>query len=442
MQRLRLNFKLQTAEERTKFTETYLQQPEFIANPPTPEELEMIGNYILWGKNEDSGLSIVDEKLVEIETRNKTWTRNPPESIEGLLAEPTFIEASLRPLSTPAPRTQRRVFSREEALKNAPSYLVDDLKALFAQIDYLDLCIGFYEFECGKRAEPPRKPLRDKFTEDQLQQAIAKTQSWNQYKYLKCRHLLVELRRQQFTMRDSYTNPITRHIWDFDDSAPTTLDFDSEINVRPVGLKTSHPLQSALFTQLDFLNPFVQKEPLITYGVKTYWKRHDSASPIQFDFRELEDVYGLLMQVQEVDGTSAPLTSNLQALLDTLGFYISEAGLSDAQREILDLKTHHYKNQDIAEYINKKYHKNYTTNYISTIFRQKIIPKINEAARIHGMAVQELCFEESFKKCSCCGKILLRAPEFFTRKARAKDGFANRCKVCDKETRQRKGGDF
>ena len=58
------------------------------------------------------------------------------------------------------------------------------------------------------------------------------------------------------------------------------------------------------------------------------------------------------------------------------------------------------KNEDIAIAINKKYGKTYTPNYISTIFRQRIIPKINEAAAYHEKVVSNLFFEEEFKACS------------------------------------------
>ena len=68
----------------------------------------------------------------------------------------------------------------------------------------------------------------------------------------------------------------------------------------------------------------------------------------------------------------------------------------------------------------------------------EIISKINEAAAFHKKILSNLFFEEEFKKCTCCGTWLLRGPEIFVRKARSKDGLANRCKKCDKAERQRK----
>ena len=93
------------------------------------------------------------------------------------------------------------------------------------------------------------------------------------------------------------------------------------------------------------------------------------------------------------------------------------------------------KNSDIAYDINHKWKKAYTANYISTIFRQRIIPKINEAAAYHEKIIENLCFPEEFKTCTCCGRTLLKDSINFTKKSRSKDGFTARCKRCEKQAR-------
>jgi hypothetical protein len=55
------------------------------------------------------------------------------------------------------------------------------------------------------------------------------------------------------------------------------------------------------------------------------------------------------------------------------------------------------KNTDISYYINHKYGKSYTPNYISTIFKQKIVVKIAEAARMHEEIISNIFFPENFK---------------------------------------------
>jgi hypothetical protein len=151
-------------------------------------------------------------------------------------------------------------------------------------------------------------------------------------------------------------------------------------------------------------------------------------------------VYELFLQLEELKDSidEENQFSTLKLFADTLNYYVREANLSDIQSEILKLKVKKVRNQDIASYINKKYEKSYTANYISTIFRQKIIPAINDAAHYHQKVIENLPFKEEFKECSKCGKTLLRDPINFVRKSRAKDGLSNRCKVCDKADREKK----
>jgi hypothetical protein len=63
------------------------------------------------------------------------------------------------------------------------------------------------------------------------------------------------------------------------------------------------------------------------------------------------------------------------------------------------------------------------------------VPKINEAAAYHLKVVSNLFFEEEFKMCTGCKKIMLRDADNFTRKSRSKDGFTARCKKCEKASR-------
>ena len=84
--RLHLDFKLTTTEERNAFLQQYLTRPEFVSRPPTNDELETMANYLLWGKNPETGLNAKQEGITDIETKHNTWTRRGTmESLEGLM---------------------------------------------------------------------------------------------------------------------------------------------------------------------------------------------------------------------------------------------------------------------------------------------------------------------------------------------------------------------
>ena len=75
---------------------------------------------------------------------------------------------------------------------------------LFRAIDELDLSITLYELYHGKRTKEVRPELLSKFTQKEIDQWNEKITHWNQYKYLRKRHQLVEMRQEQYTLRDSY----------------------------------------------------------------------------------------------------------------------------------------------------------------------------------------------------------------------------------------------
>lgn len=434
--RIFLDWKLNTTEERRDFVTNYLKEIKFT---PNEEELEILSNYILWGKDPD-GLNVTQRGEIQIETRNKTWQRDDTESLDALMESPTFSEASLRRPTEARTRIAREVFDRKKTINECPAHLIPVFEDLFKRIDTIELMLNYYEFSHGRRKEPPRAALLKRFTQEELTNAETTASKWNQFKYLKQRHLIVELRREQFTLRDTYIEKHVRHTPVEPEIDPIDPDFDAEIPVFPLGLKAG-PVGALLFKTEQDLNPSTYSDSDLRKVLQFYWsKKSESRPSIFFDFGNLEHIYELFGQLNELEESTGalPVNSNLSKLLDTLKYYIEMTDLTEAQREILDLKINKTKNQDIADIINKKYDKSYTANYISTIFRQKIIPRINETAEFHAKIIENLSFPENFKKCTGCGKVLLIDPDKFVRKSRSKDGFSTRCKICDRNDRQKK----
>lgn len=445
--RLRLDFSLDSATDRAAFLEKYLRTDEFVRHPPTTDELTQMGDYILWGKDID-GESAVQKNEIQIETRNKTWQKKEAESLDALLESPTFSENSLLEPTEARHTIPRTVFSRQEIRREAPPHLLPVFEDLFKRIDTLELLVALYDLRTGKRTREVRPELLRRFSEEELEAARHKAESLSQYKYLKLKHLLVELRREQYTLKDFYKSQIQLK---GNHGAPLNIDdakplFDVEVLVFPVGVATK---ELPIFPKDGDLGPEKLSEEEISRAIHLLWEKRElfnvvSAQPKSrfFDFRNLEHVYELFGLYFELEDAAAleHITPTLRGLLETLWFYVRTADLSDVQKEILDLKIKKTPNQEVAAIVNKKYGKSYTTNYISTIFRQKIIPRINSAATRHEKVVENLCFEENFKKCTCCGKTLLISTDNFIRKNLSKDGFATRCKICDRNERNKKKG--
>ena len=435
MNRLKLDFSLETAQERAAFIETYIVQfPDL-----TPSEASTIADYLLWGKTED-GTPL--GAGTDLKTK---WTKtNETESLDAVLENPTMANTQLYALNDAIVlKKGRNVFSREEAREKAPEYLKKTFEDLWRLIDEIELEINFYEERVGKRDKPPRKELLDRFKEDEIEKIRARSQKLNQYKYLKLRHRLKELRTEQFTIRDSYkpTFNITQSIYS---PKNNSFVFDCDVEVLPLGIKEG--LVGDLIFDIGF-DPGTLNDRQLNLINELIWKKKnvDCAAAKIFDFRELDAVYQLYLFKDEFGDRLEQVKfdhvveNNLENLLETLNFYESIADLTDIQQEILRLKEKKEKNTDIAGYINKKYGKSYTANYISTIFKQKIIVKINEAVKLHQDTIENCFFKENFKRCTDCGRILLLDGRNWVKKSRSKDGFQNRCKRCERELRKRKG---
>lgn len=439
--RLNLNFKLEYADERIAFVNKYIEEPQFKQSPLSTQELETIANYILWGKDRNTGLNPRQDKSLIMPSRSGDWTQdNKCDSLEAIMESPLFNETQIAPIRQAPSRITPQKFSRAEALANCPEGMRPLFEELFKEIDLVEYAIARWELKHNKRKKEIRPALLQRISEEEKQQVEEKITHWNQYYYLKQRHKLVDLRRQQYSLKDSYTNLVVRHTADLvqDESEP---DWDVDIEVLPLGIWGEDKTSGLIFREIERLNPTEYNEKELKLISDLYWRKMSYAATANMtwiDFREPEHIYQLFKNFYELRESGEELSwkSNTQALMRAFNYYVAAAPLNEIQRDILDQKLHKKTNIDIAHDINKKYGKSYTPNYISTIFKQRIITKIAEAAKYHQKVVSNLFFPEEFKTCSCCGRILLRDFDNFTHKSRTKDGFSPRCKVCEKNARQ------
>lgn len=443
--RLNLDFSLNYTQERNAYVQSYLTQPQFQSRPPTQSELETMANYILWGKQEQSNTNLVQDKEIQIQTRSGLWDKSSAqiESLDSLMDSPSFSESSIIAPSSPKWKYPKQTISRSQIRKTADPETLEVFENLWSRIDELDLELNYYDLLHGKRVKPPREELLSKFNEHEQQLAKESAQNLTQYKYLKKRHLLVELRREQFTLRDTFQAIQLPHNTRESPTPSDSVELDVEFLCAPCGLKYGgSSIWEKLFPPDRYPIPsdFTQEE--LAQIIKFYWSRALDIKTSRlkvFDFRNPSHVGYVYDLYDQLDDEIDPqIFSNTPEFLDTLNFYVARANLSDPQKLILQLKTQKISNTQIAAEVNSKYNKTYTINYISTIFRQKIIPSICDAARVHAEIIENLPYPENFKKCRLCGRILLISPDNFVRKMRSPDGFSTQCKMCDKAARQKK----
>lgn len=439
--RLNLDFSLETIEERNSFIKDYIYDFNLThKNPLTKSELETCADYVLWGKDKD-GLNMVQKKELQINTRHKTWTQEKAESLEELFETPGFSETIILYPTEPPFKTVKVVFDRKKELNNAPDYLKKELLSLFKQIDRTELLTNFYEIKIKKRTKPPREELFKLFTEEEIQNLEEKANQLTQFSYLKLRHLLVELRRQQYTIKDLYAPLLQKEVAKLPPRVKPedTFTFETDTPVFPLGLKSKYYNNEDLIFKDDLVPENFTLSELKKVSNLIWEKKKEKEKVLSkkkrfFDFENEEHLKLIIKFYYELEDMAlrGSLQNTTGQLLDTFKFYVKQAKLNPIQETILELKIKKFKNKDIAQIVNEKFQKKYMQNYISTIFYRQVIKRIQIAATNHRIFIENIFFPENFKICSFCGKTLLRTSENFTKRARASDGLSERCKDCDR----------
>ena len=390
---INLDFTIHTSKERQEFVNNYIKERTAMGYTFTQKEIGQMGDYILYGKDSD-GTSIVDRKEVDIDTRYGSYKKKRPESLESLMESPTFNETNI--LTTNIYKKEKPKIDREKD-KDIPG-----IQELWKVIDDLDHRIKVTE---GKETDNNIKP----FTPQQL---------------YKAKHHLIELRTQQYYLKDSVkptippinsadrllsSNSNQEIIWDTGDYA-----------IAPLGLYSSCPQR--------FDNPRALVEKDYTYNSK---------AKFILDFRKPEHIYQLIESYEDfmVSGVDNP-ESLLDDIMETLDFYIKMADFNEEKSLILELKK---KKIPVLEIRNEliKIGVTHTPNYISTIYKQKICKEISEAAKLHYDMYMEREIDSSWKKCSQCGETKLLDSRVFMRKSRSSDGYNSKCKKCCKINRKK-----
>jgi hypothetical protein len=107
------------------------------------------------------------------------------------------------------------------------------------------------------------------------------------------------------------------------------------------------PFSKLVFRAGHELNPYTYTEKELDALIHHYWNKKSQSRPqLFFDFEELEHVYELFGQLEELEESveDLPIESNLKKLIDTLKYYIDFADLNEIQREVLELKIGKMKN--------------------------------------------------------------------------------------------------
>lgn len=389
---LHLDFSIENIEDRNDYIKNYIKDKNL-----SKTDLETIANYILYGKDSD-GLSAVDKKEIQIKSKYSSYNKKEPESLDELMENPGFNE-NVFSLGANKYKTIKPKIEREK------DFDIPNMQDLWKVIDN---CQYIIDVNNGK--------IEDK--------NVKKLSSLELYKL---KHLTIDLRRQQFYLKDIFNPTICmfginakKPINIVDNEIPWDLE-DSNYSIAPLGVINGYSSR--------FINPRLSEEE---------YSYNKNAKYI-LDFRNKDHIYYLLEHYEDLKiSTYNKPQSIVKNILDTLNFYIDFADLSPTKKKILILKQKKFSNVAIQQIINKEFNLKHSANYISTIWKQQICEDIANAAILHYDEYLYRKDKMKWKKCNQCGEYKLIDNRNFMNKSRSSDGYSNKCKKCDKINRNKK----
>lgn len=364
-------------------------------------ELELVTNYVLYGKDED-GLSIVDKKYVQIKTKFNSYAKEKTVSLDEMLESPTFDESILQKNRTFYKKGKPQI-DKEKAAQ------IPEMKALWDEIDKLAQIVDENSGKVEKTSNTPTLSERELY-------------------YLK--HYLIQLRSQQYILIDTYFPTIQTKKNRLNYFTAAT-DYQGNFPILPRGVVRSEHDNKFQFPRLD-------DDKKTNFFTDEYFDSVINSGKPYFDFRNKEHIYQLVLFYEEIEEMvrNCP-DSILNNLLWTLDFYIEKANLSEQQLLIIEDKKKRKHNSYIAKHLQDELGFTHQENYISTIWN-KALNAVVDAAELN--YDEYLCrgYDKAWKTCCNCGKELLRDSRNFVKKSKALDGLTGRCKKCDKLLRQNK----
>lgn len=401
---MELDYNLKTAEERIQALPKTMSQ----------REAEWAADYILYADKEN--------KKYGLKTQ---WDRQ------------VVKDSSQEGYSIVFPRQHRKLSRKAVIAKPNFSNYEQLWFSLWKDIDETETLIAF---GFGKELRPKLVERLSYFNAD-LGALRTQASLLTEKEINRLRHRLIELRTLQYTYLDclingstiafslsaspgGYYEPMTgfRSILPFED---TDLLFDGLTLER---LKDTSWALKALFD----------------YDAKTKVQSNE-ANGFLFDFRipshvqvlidnfvVLEDIEAVAVHENVTSRAEIPM-----ALKSYLLFYAKRASLTKPQRIVFEMKCQGVSVASIAARLKAECNKDYSLQYISTIFTQQVVLKITAEAEKHLREVEFVTYGIGvFKRCSHCGLYYPRNKDYFGVLKAKSDGFKGTCKKCTAEKKR------
>lgn len=245
------------------------------------------------------------------------------------------------------------------------------------------------------------------------------------YRLYQLKHQLIDLRRHQYYLKDSYKPTI--HFVAIDRPKTQYYDWNSDcfywISLDEWQRRVNSSLLHTVSKNLEDYETRVAADN--TIEVKWMVRQHTFDYENPAHIKALIDNYGRLYEYFR----EKPDTYGRAMLLD-FDRYRAMCNFSELRSFILDKRLEQVPVAETRELILRDFGIEFTDKHISYILSVEIPKKIVE--EVKKARLLDDCPPSTWKKCYTCGKSFPRDLLFFTRNNSRKDGFSSNCKECER----------
>ena len=380
-----------------------------LPSDPNSSDLEQMADYILYGKDEEGRNAVQRGETTNSNTRyNSFKTANDKlQSLDAIIENPLSDQQQLQTqLKRDVYLKKTRTISRKDDAD------IPFMSQVWDSIDRLDRWIHVIE---GKLAPQPGDVLFD-----------------DSYHLYQLKHILIDLRRHQYYLKDYY-KPIIQ-FQAVDHPHAQFYDWTADAFYWMPYAAWKERVDNALLHSISKnIEDYETRGEGPNLEVKWVVRRHT------FDWENPAHVRALINNWEL-------MYESMRDRLDTYGYtllldferYHRMANLTPVREFLLQQKMVRASYASIISELKARFGLSYNENHLSTILSKEIPQKIADAAQRHRLILETP--REEKKKCARCGQFLPRSNLFFACNRSRKDGFSSSCKECERKMRIMRGG--
>ena len=412
-----LDFSIERDSDRCRAVQDII---DTLDTDPTATELEQMASYILYGKDENGQNAIQRNECTDKDRRYKSYKTKDDkiQSLDEMMEAPGFDEQQVRSAykrdsyTVPKPTISRPKYDKKTGEMIDPGD--SDVPGMREQWEIIDRWQRMLDIAQGKIAPTENDTIVS-----------------DSYRIYQLKHNLIDIRRHQYYLKDSYKPTI--HFQNLDHPKAQFYDWTGDafywITPEQWHKKVDHSYTTRISQNLKDYETRGEGDNL---EIKWVVCEHTFDWENPRHVRALFNNYCLLHEA-----LGEKLNTYGCTLLWDFDRYVSLCDFSELRLFFIQLKKMGMAYDDILEEMRVKYAMEYSPNYLVSVISTEIPNQIARTAKI--LRLEEETPPEKRKRCIHCGRSLPSDPVFFSRNNSHKDKLSNTCKQCDRASRIKRG---